>query len=37
MEGTTYKTLSDETGMSISACQKKIQRIRKKLKKKILG
>lgn len=35
MDGATYKTLSNETGMSISACQKKIQRIRKKLKKKI--
>lgn len=35
MEGATYKTISDETGMTISMCQKKIQRIRKKLKKKI--
>lgn len=35
MEGTTYKKLAAETGMSISACQKRIQRIRKKLKKRI--
>lgn len=35
MDGATYKTVSDETGMSIDACQKKIQRIRKKLKKRI--
>lgn len=35
MEGATYKAVSEETGMSIAACQKKIQRIRKKLKKHI--
>ena len=35
MEGATYKTISAETGMSIAACQKKIQRTRKKLKKNI--
>lgn len=31
MEGAKYKTVAEETGMTISACQKKIQRIRKKL------
>lgn len=33
MEGARYKTVAEETGMSISKCQKKIQRIRKKLEK----
>lgn len=33
MEGTKYKTMAEEMGMSISACQKKMQRIRKKLAK----
>lgn len=37
MEGATYKTLSTETGMSIAACQKRIQRIRSKLKKRLSG
>lgn len=31
--GASYKTLSEETGLSIWVCQKRIQRIRKKLKK----
>ena len=33
MEGATYKTVAEELGISIGACQKKIQRIRKKLRK----
>lgn len=36
MDGVTYKKAAEEAGMTIGACQKKIQRIRKKLKKKIL-
>ena len=35
MEGASYRTVSEELGISISACQKKVQRIRKKLKKQL--
>ena len=33
LEKVSYKVLSEETGLSIAACQKRIQRIRKKLEK----
>lgn len=33
MDGTSYKELAEETGLSLWACQKRIQRIRAKLKK----
>lgn len=32
LEGASYKEVSQETGLSIPVCQKRIQRIRKKLK-----
>lgn len=33
MEGASYKTVSQELGLSVGACQKKVQRIREKLRK----
>ena len=33
MEGAAYKTVASEMNISIGSCQKKIQRVRKKLRK----